>query len=882
MNRSLIPLAAPVHRPPAAVGHEMHGLIHDAPGFNSTLRCLWLGLLLSGCVAHAAEFGDKRDKPGEVQRLIVPRELIPPSSPRTPEEEMRSFQLAPGFRIELVASDPLIGDPVAMNIGPDGRIWVVEMRGFMADLDGHGEEAPVGRVVILEDTNGDGRMDRRTVFQDGLVMPRALMVVGDGALIGAPSKLWYCRDTNGDGQADEKVELASDFGWQNNPLRPDLGNPEQAANSPLWALDNWIYCGHYTRKFRFEKGQWSGGLTTFRGQWGLTQDNEGRFFYNSNQDPLRADILPAHYTGRNPNFPQCDGTNVKIYSDQLVWPARVNPGVNRGYRAEVLRENGRLKEFTAACAPLIYRGGAYPAEFDCNAFICEPAGNLIKREILTAADGTLTAKEAYHEREFLASTDERFRPVNLYTGPDGAMYVVDLYRGVLQHRESFTTYLRKYSEERGLDKPLHLGRIYRIVPDKASTGPKPALHKETPAQWVAHLESANSWWRETAQRLIVERGDAVVAPALKQLALNSAEPLGRLHALWTLDGIHALDSTTVSAALQDQDARVRSAAVRLCEGFFKGPERAEVLAKLIHMSEETAPFVQQQLVLTLGEAGDAEGDQAIAAIVKNAPNNVFIQDAALSGLGGRELSLLRRLLTAKFKAPNPFVGALARCVIASRRAADIDALLTLSASSPPALAQALLEGMGQGGSSVTTKKPVKLQAEPTALAALLKNEASRASKVSALLVWPGKPGVKIDPPPAPLTAAQQARYEMGKVLFSGVCAACHQPHGRGLEGVAPPLVDSEWVLGSEQRLVRIILHGLTGPLSVKGRTYRLDMPALGAFNDEQVAGILTYIRRESEWEHTAAPVEPETVKAIRAATANRHEAWLGEQLHEVP
>ena len=865
------------------LGLYVMGLASPFPPPDPTMRHLpvfALILIVIG-LAHGAEFGDKRDKPGEVQRLIVPRELIPPSTPRSAQEEMKSFQLAPGFRLELVADEPLVEDPVAMTIGPDGRLWVVEMRGFMADLDGHGEELPVGRVVVLEDTDGDGRMDKKTVFQDGLVMPRALMLVGDGALIGAPPKLWYCRDTNGDGRADEKIEIATDFGWQNNPLRPELGNPEQAANSPLWAMDNWIYCAHYTRKFRFDGGKWTGGLTTFRGQWGLTQDNDGHFFYNSNQDPLRADILPAQYTGRNPNHQPCGGVNVMVYTDQFVWPARVNPGVNRGYREEVLRE-GRLKEFTAACAPLIYRGGLFPAEFENNAFICEPAGNLIKREVTTAANGTLTAKEAYEHREFLASTDERFRPVNLYTGPDGALYVVDLYRGVLQHRESFTTYLRKYSEERGLDKPLHLGRIYRIVPEGARTASKPRLNAETPAQWVAHLTSPNSWWRETSQRLLVERHDASVAPALKALAASGPNAMSRVHALWTLDGMNHLDAPTATAALKDQEPQVRAAAVRVCEGFLKGDARAAVLPKLVAMTDERAPFVQQQLVLTLGEAGDKEADLAIATLVRNAPDNAFIIDAALSGLGGRELGLLERLLSdSAWQTADAglFIKALARCVFASRNSADVEHLLSLVAATEPSRTAAVFDGILEAA-SVTARKPVKFKSEPAALAGLQKLKDARLTKITALMTWPGKPGAKPEPPVIPLTVAQQQRYEMGKALFSGVCAACHQPHGRGLEGVAPPLVDSEWVLGPEQRLVRIVLHGLTGPLSVKGRTYRLDMPALSVFNDDQVASILTYIRRE--WEHNAAPVDPETVKAIRTATADRHEAWLGEQLIKVP
>jgi mono/diheme cytochrome c family protein len=651
----------------------------------------------------------------------------------------------------------------------------------------------------------------------------------------------------------------------------------------LWALDNWIYSTEYTRRFRYVGGQWITAPTTSRGQWGLSQDDYGHLYYNTNSDQLRADILPAHYMGRNPMLGTAGGLNVKVAKEQFVWPARVNPGINRGYLPEMLRD-GKLKEFTAACSPWIYRGDLFGSAYYGNAFVCEPAGNLIKRNILIPENGTLNATEAYQQSEFLASTDERFRPVALYTGPEGALYVVDFYRGVLQHRISLTTYLRKQSEERGLDKPLGLGRIYRIVPEGKSVVAKPQLHRESPAQWVSHLSHANSWWRETAQRLLVERNDAAVVPALIELATNGANPLGRLHAIWTLDGMAKLEDATILTALEDADARVRVAAVRVSE------KRAALLPKLMALAaKETEPFVQQQLALSLGEAASKDADFAVAMLVKRAPENVYLRDAAVSGLFGRELDLLERLLAdAEWSVVDAnaqrFLGALARCIFSTRRAESVERLLALAAAGSATIrTSAMLDGI-LATSASTTKKPVKFKAEPAPLAQLAKltgtSVRSRVEKVSALMTWPGKPGAIPEPEVPPLTPEQQERFDLGKTLFSGICAACHQPHGLGVEGLAPPLVDSEWVVGSEQRLARMILHGVTGPIQVNGRIYRLDMPGLGIFTDEQVAAILTYIRRE--WEHTAPPVEPATVKAIREATRDRTEGWREAELKAIP
>jgi glucose/arabinose dehydrogenase len=213
----------------------------------------------------AALFAQKGDKRGEQQIPRVPKEKIPPSPALTPEQALKTFTLQDGFQIELVASEPLVEDPVAMAFDPRGRIWVVEMRGFMPNIDGTGEENIPGRVSILEDTNGDGRMDRKTVFLDQLVLPRAIALAAGGAFVGEPPKLWFCRDLDGDGKADEKLEVASDYGVRNNP--------EHTANGLVHCIDNRIYSLYHPWRYHFAAGKWLRELTTIRAQWGLAQDD---------------------------------------------------------------------------------------------------------------------------------------------------------------------------------------------------------------------------------------------------------------------------------------------------------------------------------------------------------------------------------------------------------------------------------------------------------------------------------------------------------------------------------------------------------------------------------------------------------------------------------
>lgn len=826
--------------------------------------CFSLLLLSAAALAQT-----KAAPAAAVPPSLVPAELIPTAPARSAEEELQTFQVAPGFRVELAACEPLVSDPIFAQFGADGRLWVVEMRGYMPDIAGNHEDAPVGRIVTLTDSDDDGRFDKSTVFLDGLIMPRTVLPVGDGALVSAPPMLWHCPDKDGDGKADEKIVVAQDAGAQTIPGRPELANPEHGANSPLWALDNWIYFAEYAARFR-----WSGGgafersLSSTRGQYGLSQDDFGRLFYNYNSGHLQGDMWPSHYRLRNPHFTKAGG-RVNPPASEAVWPIRVTPGTNRAYIPENMRGH-KLKNFTAACSPWIYRGDLLPADCLDNAFACEPALHLVKRDRLTMEKGKLIAREAYKEREFLASTDERFRPVSLTTGPDGALYVIDFYRGIIQHRISLSPYLEKYAIAQHLVDPRGLGRIWRIVPEKARRRPTPDLAKLTTVQLVPLLAHANVWQRETAQRLLVERADAVAVSALEALT-HGESALGRLHALWTLDGMKKSSWAVIQPALADADARVRNAAVRLTESFLAGNERAAALAALIARTTAEADLqVQTQLALSLGEAKDPQADTALAALVDRAPEHPYLVDATLSSVSGRELELLEHCLARNVGAR--LISGLASCVAAERDPARITRLLAHTEKAGASRRKTLLAGFTTNAADFTRRK-VPLAAKPTLL------DAPGSEKAAAMLTWPGKPAPAGYKPPRELTAAEQTRFTMGKALYSGICAGCHQPNGAGLDGVAPPLIDSEWVTGPPERLARIVLHGVRGYIKVKGRRYQLDMPPLGALGDEPLAAILTYLRRE--WEHGAEPITQEFLQQVRKKESRRTDSWTEAELLKI-
>lgn len=860
------------------------------------LQCLRWVAWFATLVAQA----QNGDKAGEVQKNVVPKELIPASPLLTAAEQLKTFELPAGFRAELVAAEPLVTTPIQIQFDHRGRLWVVEMNAYMPNPEGRGEREPRGDIVILTDTDGDGRMDHRTVFAEHLVMPRSLMLYGDGAVVAVPPKLIWFRDTDGDGKADQQALLATDFATEDDHEKHgDRANPEHASNSPTWALDNLIYAANHRSRYRIlPDGTWRAEPSAFRGQWGLSQDDYGRLYYDSNSDWLRGDFIPDQYLTRNPNLRGAVGVDAQLISDQRVWPRRVTPGVNRGYQPGTLNSNGRLAKCTAACGPVVYRGDQFPAEFKGDVFACEPSANLIRRFKVQEADGVLTARNAYDEAEFLTSTDERFRPVNLANGPDGALYVVDIARGLIQHHIYLTSYLRQQLESRAMTTPINCGRIYRIVHAARPARPELLGVAPTTGELVARLQHASGFWRDRAQQLLVERHDLSVVEPLRKLVRDvvGVTPLGRLHALWTLDGLGQSDLSTLTAAVQDPNSRVRMASLRQLEPFFLGPQRDAALDLLFRRAGWFQGIEQIQVLLTVGQLRSPQSDLIMKSILMNGPASRLRFDAAVSGLGGHELEFLEGLVNDPVCSPDradhaPLVAGLARAVTFEGKASRIERLLTLASLRQPGdwPQLAILDGIvstlpppvkSGGGEAGPKVRPVRLASEPSAWVTLqtvaLEGVKERVTRLSPLLAWPGHNDAAAAPL-VPLSVAEEASFNRGRELYTAVCGACHQPHGNGQEGQAPPLRDSEWALGSEQRIVRVVLHGARDAFTIKGQKWELAMPAFGeALDDQQIADALTYIRRE--WGHAASAVTTNTVAAIRAAEAKREDAWTEPEL----
>jgi mono/diheme cytochrome c family protein/glucose/arabinose dehydrogenase len=847
------------------------------------------------------------------------------SPPRPPAEALQTFYMPPGYRLELVASEPLVQEPVAIDWDIQGRLWVVEMPGFMANLTGSNEYEPIGRVVVLEDTDADGRMDRRTVFADGLVLARSLKVLDRGVLVAEPPHVWLMRDIDGDLRADSKEEITNQYG------RREI-DPQNNANGFDWSLDNWMHtAGQSEIQLRLTATGFEVARTLRRGEWGITHDDVGRLYRNTNESALHVDYVPTSYYARHPGLLRTRGSYERLATDNpdlnVVWPVRPNPGTNRAYQVGIDRPDGSLQRFTSVCAPLVYRGDRLPAELYGNVFVAEPAANLVGRILLDSDGRTIRARKAYAEGEFLASTDERFRPVYFSNAPDGLLYVVDLYRGIIEHRISITEYLRDQILARRLDRPNGLGRIYRVVHESSVPDRLRLSRDVSSGRLVELLSHPNGWWRDTAQRMLVERRDRSVVPALAALASQGVQVRTRLHALWTVDGLEAIDPMVLTRALGDPSEDVRAAAIRIAERSLAAgdaPVRAAVLTRL----DDPSWTVRRQLAASLGvlPAGHREAD--VVAVVERWGVDPITMDLALSGLRGVEVAALERLV-GQDQPSTPereaLLTLLAATVIRSTQDAAIQRVFEwIGATTEPdwrrsallAGAESALTGRALPGAPT----PPARQAGPAAAAAplpcptcpggragpggayafprpqasnaarggggglrlsrppsgLLEGAArgdhlsARATDVLARITWPGKPGAAASVPA--LSPAEQQRFDAGHEVYRNLCQACHQSDGRGQDRLAPALVDSAILLAPAGIPLRVLLNGKEGATGL--------MPPIGAsLTDEQLASVLTYVRRE--WGQTGTPVTPVEAAAVRAQTAGRPRPWTEPELEQL-
>jgi len=769
----------------------------------------------------------------------------------------------------------MVQNPIFFEFDPEGRIWVVEYQGYMRNLAGDGEGDPICRVVVLEDTDEDGRADKSTPFLEKLVMPRSLSFVKGGILVAEPPKLWFCQDTNGDLRCDIQTQVGT-YG--------NAGNPQHTANGLRYGIDNWLHSSDIARKHRFVDGKLIEETTIHRGQFGVTFDDLGRFMTCYEGSAIHADLIPAEYLLRNRNYLRTYnrggrdrtqfGINVNIAKTaQEIFPIRVTPAITLG--ALELRDDGRLRTYTIVAGSSFYNGDQFPPDAYGNVFVPEAGGHLIGR-LKVSGDLEPKATRFYPpEQEFLASTDERFRPVNSRVGPDGALYIADMYHGIIEHVIFLVPYLNNQIKERRLEEGNDMGRIYRIVSEHRPINyARPRLSKLSPTKLVEHLGHSNGWYRYTAQRLLVERGDQAISPALRIAATNHVSPLGRVHAFWTLDGFKDLDAATVEAGLRDSNAYVRATAVRLAS--------ADSAKDVLRLAGDPSELVRLQLLLA-----SAKHTEAVLSLVDSNEHYLF-RSAALTGLQGRELDFLSELLQLpNWKSPNEhrsqMIGLLSQVIFDEGNSNRIAQLLDHLTEDLQWPANAIFEGiLAAVPRDLQNRKPSQLPREPVALLAVTRSSdfktRERAVRVRSYFTWPGADATIVNVTDAePLTPEHQRLFDLGQTNFGTACAPCHQPHGLGLPNVAPPLADSDWVSGSAERLARIVLHGLYGLIEVNGESWNLHMPGFGtAFDDEVLAGLLTYVRRS--WGNTADAVDPSFVAEVRQQTSSRVLAWTPQEL----
>jgi putative membrane-bound dehydrogenase-like protein len=620
-------------------------------------------------------------------------------SPLEPAESLAHFRLAPGVKIELAAAEPEVVDPVAIRFDEDGRLWVVEMRDY-PNGPGPGQK-PLSCIKLLEDTDGDGRYETARVFADRLLFATGVQPWHGGLIVTLSGKIVWMKDTDGDGRADLRETWFTGFAEENPQLR---------ANHPRFALDNFIYVANglrggmvtsaWTRArreisisgrdFRFEPLRGECGSVSGNGQFGMAFDQYGNRFICSNRNPLMHVVLEDRYLARNPLLavPAVVNDVMAAGDASHVYP------LSQAWTTSILHAG----QFTAACGATVYSGDALPELFHGCGFTCEPTGNLVHCEVIEPSGATFTGHPQQEGAEFLATADAWFRPVSLETGPDGALYVVDMYRAVIEHPQFVPDELKsrpdlRYGEDRG--------RIYRLVAD----GPRkpfvrPSLGDVGPEKLAPLLAHVNPWYRNMAARLLYEHQWRQAKPAVDTIAREAPRPAARVQALWTLHGWGELSPGRLRQAMDDPHPRVRETAVLLSEPLLA--DDAELRTRVVELAGDGDAKLRFQVALSLGAAGKEEVLRPLAQIATAGADDVWTRRAVLISVVDRPHELLALLLDRWGASSDVTSGAeemlaeTARLVGARHQSEEVASVLRKLAGAAPPLAMAVLTGMTQG------------------------------------------------------------------------------------------------------------------------------------------------------------------------------------------
>ncbi len=701
-----------------------------------------------------------------------------------PEISLDAYQIVDGFDLEVVASEPFLEAPVAIDFDNRGRIWTVEMRGYMQTLTGESEDMPNGVISILEDKDGDGVIDHSKVFLDNLVLPRAIAHVYGGLLYAEPPNLWFVEIEND--KPGKKVLVDSLYATE--------GNVEHQPNGLMMNIDNWIYNSRSHFRYQRKNGVWKKEPTTLRGQWGISKDNFGRLYYNTNSTQLVGDYVFPNVHIQNEYFQPRAGVGKVLTRNQRVYPLHATL-VNRGYQKGVLDADSMLVNVTSACGPLIYRGGQFPAEYDQNAFVCAPEVNIVKRNILSFDGPFTTAEQAYDDHEFLAATDEGFRPVNLFNGPDGAMYIVDMHRGIIQHGAYMTSYLRERLAERGLDKVIGMGRVLKVKSQDTPLLEVPDLEAAASEELVNLLSHQNGWVRDRAQQLLIHLSDDQIVDRLKEVILNSGSGIEAVHAVYALHGMGWLESNLLIEMVTKGSRDLAAHCLLLLREYKEYLDGNAEVEMMNAIQDQSDPIIDLYAIAYLGSRSQDYENYVVpmtTVIAKKHDKDIYY-DAAVSAIAGYEEDFLD-----------------------DQRTIDI----------------------GQ---------PEKLVDKVTAT---LKNR--RADKK----YWIHQQA----------TIPSDDRTK-GLKLFRTTCTACHGQGGEGIDQLAPPLQDSEYIKGSKKRLALILLHGLKGPVHVNGTRYEFNahMPGIAdntTISDQDIADLITYL--SNAFGNSRREINAQGVKELRS------------------